>query len=82
MYGDALDDPDALWVHDLVGAEVFTPDGRSWGRVGLVHANPAHDILELTDSTLVPVVFVTDESGLPERLVVDPPEGILGASDT
>lgn len=26
---EAIDDPGALWVHDLVGAVVVTPDGRS-----------------------------------------------------
>ena len=78
---DPIDDPDALWVHELVGAEVRTPDGRSWGRVVAVLANPANDLLELDDGTLVPEVFVTDHSGLPEHVVVDPPEGLLGDAD-
>ncbi len=72
-----LDDPDALWVHDLVDADVVTPDGRRWGRVIAVQANPAHDQLELDSGVLVPVVFVVDESQLPERLVIDPPPGLL-----
>ena len=75
---DAIDDPDALWVHDLVGAEVATPDGREWGAVVSVLDNPADDLLELADGTLIPVRFVTDESGLPARVVVDPPDGLLG----
>lgn len=74
---DAIDDADALWVHDLVGAEVFTPDGRSWGEVVAVLANPADDLLELSGGVLVPSGFVSDASGLPERLIVDPPEGLL-----
>ena len=74
---EALDDADALWVHDLVGAEVVTPDGRSWGPVVAVLANPADDLLELASGALCPAGFVTDTSGLPERLVVDPPEGLL-----
>lgn len=78
---EPIDDPDALWVHDLVGADVCTPDGRSWGTVVAVLANPADDLLELADGTLIPVGFVTDGSGLPERVVVDPPEGLLGADD-
>lgn len=76
-----IDDPDALWVHDLVGADVRTPDGRSWGAVIAVLSNPADDLLELADGTLVPVGFVTEDSGLPEFVVVDPPEGLLGAED-
>lgn len=75
---EPIDDPDALWVHELVGATVATPDGRSWGSVVAVLANPADDLLELDDGTLVPVGFVVDGSGLPERVVVDPPEGLLG----
>lgn len=74
---EAIDDPDALWVHQLVGAQVGTPDGRSWGEVVSVLANPADDLLELADGTLIPVGFVTDSSALPERVVVDPPEGLL-----
>jgi 16S rRNA processing protein RimM len=75
--GEQLEDPDALWVHELVGAEVVTPDGRVWGQVRAVVANPASDLLELDDGTLIPEVFVTDASELPERVVVDPPEGLL-----
>lgn len=75
---EAIDDHDALWVHELVGAEVVTPDGRSWGTVATILANPADDLLELMDGTLVPVGFVSDSTGLPDRLVVDPPEGLLG----
>lgn len=78
IHGEAIDDPDALWVHDLVGAEVQTPDGASWGAVVAVLSNPADDLLELADGTLIPVGFVTDSEGLPDRLVVDPPEGLLG----
>ena len=75
---EPIDDPDALWVHELVGAEVRTPDGRAWGRVVAVLSNPANDLLELDDGTLVPEVFVTGASELPAFVVVDPPEGILG----
>ena len=81
VYAEPIDDPDALWVHELVGAEVATPDGRTWGKVVAVLQNPADHLLELADGTLVPAGFVTDPSGLPERVVVDPPEGLLGADD-
>lgn len=74
---EPIDDPDALWVHQLVGAEVRTPDGRSWGRVTGVLANPASDILELDGGALVPVVFVVDHAELPAAIVVDPPAGLL-----
>ena len=76
--GEPIEDPDALWVHELVGAEVASPDGRRWGTVVAVLSNPADDLLELADGTLIPVGFVTDSDGLPDVVVVDPPEGLLG----
>ncbi len=81
IYAEPIDDPAALWVHDLVGADVRTPDGQSWGAVIAVLSNPADDLLELADGTLVPVGFVTEDAGLPEFVVVDPPEGLLGVED-
>ncbi|MDQ6697592.1 MAG: ribosome maturation factor RimM [Actinomycetota bacterium] len=77
LRAEPLEDPDALWVHDLVGAQVVTKDARTWGRVVAVLANPAHDLLELESGVLVPVVFVIDDTGLPDRLVIDPPAGLL-----
>lgn len=77
IQAEPIHDPDALWVHELVGADVVTPDGTSWGPVVAVLANPADDLLELADGSLIPVGFVTDSSGLPDQLVVDPPEGLL-----
>ena len=79
IYGEPIEDDDAMWVHDLVGSQVVTPDGAEWGEIVALLVNPADDLLELADGTLIPVQFVTDDSGLPERLVVDPPEGLLGA---
>lgn len=76
---EGIEDPDALWVHEVVGATLATPDGRTWGQVVAVLENPADDLLELADGTLVPAGFVVDQSGLPEQVVVDPPEGLLGA---
>lgn len=79
--GEVIDDPDAIWIHELVGAEVHSPDGRSWGKVAAVLSNPADHLLELDDGTLVPVGFITDASNLPLTVVVDPPDGLLGAED-
>lgn len=70
-------DEGSMWVHELVGAEVALPDGTVAGRVEAVQDNPAHELLVLDSGALVPVVFVTDPSGLPARVVVDPPEGLL-----
>lgn len=75
---EPIDDPDAIWVHDLIGAEVTTPDGRTWGAVATVLANPADDLLELEDGTLIPAGFITDRSRLPTEVTVEVPDGLLG----
>jgi 16S rRNA processing protein RimM len=76
LRADAIDDPDALWVHELVGAEVVEADGTARGHVVTVVANPADDLLELDGGALVPVGFVTgrDDAG---RVVVDAPDGLF-----
>ncbi len=68
-------DDDTLWVHELIGAEVVDLAGRSYGPVAAVEANPASDLLVLSDDRLVPLVFVTVK--LPGRVVIDPPAGLL-----
>ena len=70
-----LEEPDALWVHELVGAEVVDPGGRSHGRVEGVEANPASDLLVLDGGGLVPLRFVISHE--PGRVVIDPPAGLL-----
>lgn len=70
-----LDDPDTLWVHELIDAEVVGVDGTAYGSVVAVEANPASDLLVLDGGGLVPLRFVTDRSA--GRLVIDPPEGLL-----
>ena len=68
-------DDDTLWVHELIGAEVFDLTGRSYGLVEAVESNPASDLLVLAGDRLVPLVFV--KSKLPGRVVIDPPAGLL-----
>ncbi|MGB8858170.1 MAG: ribosome maturation factor RimM [Ilumatobacteraceae bacterium] len=70
----ALSD-DGLYVSQLIGAAVVGADGTVFGRCVAVVANPAHDLLELEDGSLVPVVFVTSAS--PARVTIDPPEGLF-----
>jgi 16S rRNA processing protein RimM len=66
---------DELWVHELIGAEVLDRAGHAHGRVVAVEANPAHDLLVLDNNTLIPVVFIVEHG--PDRIVVDPPAGLL-----
>ena len=75
LSAEPLDDPDALWVHQLVGSEVVDTGGAAHGRVVAVEANPASDLLVLEGGALVPLRFVV-ESG-PGRVVVDAPAGLL-----
>ncbi len=73
-----LVDEQALWVHELVGATaVRASDGAPLGRVTAVVSNPASDLLELEDGSLVPARFVVGRGG--GRLIVDAPAGLFGA---
>jgi 16S rRNA processing protein RimM len=71
------DDPDALWVHELIGAEVVDVAGRSRGRVDAVQANPASDLLVLDSGVLVPLTFVVRWVERPRVLEIDPPVGLF-----
>jgi 16S rRNA processing protein RimM len=76
LRAEPIDDPDELWAHDLVGADVVLHDsGKPIGRCVAVVANPAADLIELDSGSLIPVVFVTDHT--PGQVIVDPPEGLL-----
>ncbi len=76
LRAEPLDDPDELWVHDLVGSTVVTAGGgEPVGTCVAVVANPASDLLELDTGALVPVVFVVDHRE--GRVTIDPPEGLF-----
>jgi 16S rRNA processing protein RimM len=75
LSAEPLEDPEALWVHDLIGSEVIDVAGMSHGRCVAVLENPAHDLLELEGGALVPVVFVRDcVAGV---TTIDPPNGLF-----
>ena len=76
LAAEPIEDPAALWVHELVGAEVVAAaDGARLGVVAAVEANPASDLLVLDGGGLVPLTFLVRSE--PGRLVVDPPTGLL-----
>lgn len=76
LRADAIDDPDALWVHELIGADVVRRgDGAVMGRVVAVRSNPASDLLELHSGALVPTRFVVSHGD--GRVVVDVPDGLF-----
>ncbi len=75
LMAEPVDDPDALWVHDLIGARVVEVGGVDRGTCIGVLANPAHDILELESGALVPVTFVVGNTdGI---ITIDPPDGLF-----
>ena len=75
LSAEPLEDPDELWVHELIGADVVGVDDRAYGVVTAVEANPASDLLVLESGGLVPLRFVVSSGG--GRIVIDPPEGLL-----
>jgi 16S rRNA processing protein RimM len=75
LFAPAVEDPEALFVHDLVGSEVVEVDGTSHGKVVALQANPASDLLVMEDGSLVPLRFVVaKEQG---RLLVEVPAGLF-----
>ncbi len=75
LRGRPLDDPDALWVHELIGRRVVEVDGTDHGECVAVVANPAADLLELDSGALVPSNFVVSNSD--GVIVVETPEGLF-----
>ena len=75
LRAEPLDDPDVLWVHELVGARLVEVDGTERGTVVAVQENPAHDLMVLDTGALVPVVFVVEHGH--GRVVVAAPEGLF-----
>ena len=78
LFGEPIDDPDTLFVHELIGSTVVdATSGDELGVVASVEANPASDLLVLRGSgALVPVRFVVDRDA-DGRLRVELPEGLL-----
>lgn len=75
LRAEPVDVAGALWVHELIGAELFGPDGARIGRIEAVQANPASDLLILDSGPLVPLTFVSRADD--GRWTVDGPPGLL-----
>lgn len=73
-WGEPIDDPSVIWVHDVVGKRVVA-DGVDRGECVAVIDNPAHPILELASGSLVPGVFVIGVEG--DTVVVEAPDGLF-----
>ena len=80
VWAEPIDDPGAVWVHQVIGAKVLDTDGIDRGVCIAVLKNPANDLLELESGALVPVLFV--ESVVPDDIggfvvTIDPPDGLF-----
>jgi 16S rRNA processing protein RimM len=79
LYGEEIEDADALWVHDMIGSRVVGVDDTDYGVCTGVIDNPAHAILELDSGGLVPIPFVVEyREGI---TTIDPPLGLLDEPD-
>lgn len=76
LYAEPIDDPDVLWIHELIGKDVCDTAGNTLGNVVEIQENPASDLLVLEDETLIPLTFFVeyDSDG---NIVIDPPAGLL-----
>lgn len=79
LWGEPVQDDDALWVHELIGARVVDQTGIDRGTCVAVIDNPANDLLELDTGHLVPVTFV--ESVADGVITVDAPDGLFDLLD-
>lgn len=79
LRAEPIDDPEALFVHQLIGCTVVDQHGTAHGPVVAVVANPASDLLELADGRLIPMVFVTGSDGT--EVTVSVPAGLLDDDD-
>lgn len=80
LYGEPIDDPDVLWVHDLIDSPVVDTAGVSLGTVETIEENPASDLLVLDDGALIPLTFFVEHRS-DGVIVVDPPEGLFAPID-
>ena len=76
LLAEPIEDPDALFVHDLIGRRVIDADGVDRGLVVSLQSNPASDLLVLENDALVPLNFVTN-SEIEGEIHVDTPDGLF-----
>lgn len=78
------EDPEEFYDHQLVGLDVVTVDGEHVGEIEQISHLPGQDLLivarEGSAEVMIPFVeeFVPEIDLEGQRLVVDPPPGLLG----
>jgi len=70
-----IDTEGEVFVHELVDKILVDQHGTEHGPVVALIANPASDLLELSDGRLVPLAFYQSHDA--ERVQVDVPAGLL-----
>ncbi len=75
LFAAPIDDPDELWVDELVGCTVIDSNGVARGVVEELLVNPASDLLALDTEALVPVRFITGVAD--GEITVDVPDGLF-----
>lgn len=83
LFAPPIEDPDEIWIHELIGASVVEADGTVRGTCIAVIDNPASDLLELDSGALVPARFITGiDGGESGRVVtIEPPAGLFELFD-
>lgn len=75
LFAEPIEDPNELWIHDLIGSVVTDQAGVVRGTIESVEANPASDLLVLDSGALVPARFVIRSGD--GRVDVDVPDGLF-----
>lgn len=77
LFAEPLDDPDELWVHELIGSRVIDQDDVDRGEITAVQSNPASDLLVVDDEGLIPVAFVVEIDAEGSAVRIDAPDGLF-----
>lgn len=75
LLAEPVEDPDALFVHDLIGSALIDQHNTERGVITAVQANPASDLLVVDGRFYVPVRFVIRSGG--GSVHVDIPDGLF-----
>lgn len=79
LFAAPIDDPSALWVHELIGQRVVDQHGIDRGVCTSVLENPAAEIIETDSGALIPMNFVV--TAVDGTISVDVPDGLFELND-
>ena len=75
LFADPLEETGDVFIHELIGRRLLTPDGTDHGEIVAIVDNPASDLLERDSGRLVPLVFYVAHDD--EAITVEVPAGLL-----